>query len=116
MERRINPDSWRLDNAVRVLRVWLDVGDIDTVRKMAALQAHLFPNKPSDPHRDALDCILGVIERALTFEKENGAGSFLNIDHPFVRASIEGRDNTYGISMLQNAVRASTQRKLFNVH
>jgi hypothetical protein len=91
-------------------------GDVDTATKITAIKQHLFPADSSDPHRAALDSILGVIDRARDFERENGVGSFLNIQHPFVRASIEGFENTYGKGMLENAAKASTSRELFNLH
>lgn len=115
MEQKVSPDAWTLDNALRVIRSWLEVGDIDTATKITAIRQHLFAADSSDPHRAALDSILGVINRARTFERENGAGSFLNIQHPFVRASIEGFDASYGKRMLENAVQASTKRELFNL-
>lgn len=116
MEQKVSSDAWTLKNVLRVIRSWLEVGDIDTAEKITAIQQHLFPADSSDPHRAALDSILAVMDRARNFERENGVGSFLNIQHPFVRASIEGFENSYGKGMLENAAKASTRRELLNLY
>lgn len=115
MKRRTRPDAWTLDNALRVIRLWQDVGDIETVTKIILIQEHFFPRDISDPHRAALVSILDVIDRARLLERENGVGSFLNIHHPFVRASIEGPETSYEKLLLENAIQASTKRETFNL-
>ena len=103
--------TWQLDVALDILKRWFEIGDASYIEYYAGLRRRLFENSPSQHHRDEFAAITQDIELIKSFERQNGEGSFLNLDHRVLQKSVSGDSNAYNGTKIAAAKAARCRRK-----
>lgn len=105
--------QWHLDDPLRVLGMWWQIGDLNF------MQTHVFICKPAfdrtrrQEYITRFETVQNRIRAAVGFEQKHGESSFLNVDHPYIKAAIRGEAGRYSREQLAIAQRSKPERDRF---
>lgn len=109
----MEPADWHFDDAVRVLGVWWEIGDVSFLEKHLTIVKPAFDHSKRDDRRSFFEAIQQKVQAAKTFELTHGKGSFLNVEHPYVQKALKGEAVFASKIALENAARAMLERAQF---
>lgn len=109
----MEPADWHFDDAVRVLGVWWEIGDVNFLEKHLTIVKPAFDHSKRDDRRSIFKAIQQKVQAARAFELTHGKGSFLNVEHPYVQKALKGEAGFAPRLALKNAVRAKSERAHF---
>ncbi len=92
------------------MRRWFDIGDVERINDVLLANKQWLYGRKHDRYAEKFAGVASDIEIIRRFEVENGTGSFLNLDHPFVISSDIWAKTSYDLSKLNAAAGAIARR------
>lgn len=108
--RTSTPSASVRPDALKMIDIWYEAGDVEALRIYFDARRAAFLNEGSTSSRSMFALVEQDIAKLIEFERENGVGSFLKIDHPAVQRSIAGLNTLYNAASIANASNAQHKR------